>query len=44
MSMAQHPQTHGQTENANGALEDTLRHYVGPYQLDWDDLLLVCEQ
>jgi hypothetical protein len=39
MSTAKHPQTDGQTENANGVLEDTLRHFVGPYQSNWDKLL-----
>ena len=43
MSTAKHPQTDGQTENANGVLEDTLRHYVGPLQNDWDDRLAVAE-
>jgi Reverse transcriptase (RNA-dependent DNA polymerase)/RNase H-like domain found in reverse transcriptase/Integrase zinc binding domain/Chromo (CHRromatin Organisation MOdifier) domain/Retroviral aspartyl protease len=38
-STGKHPQTDGQTENANGVLEDTLRHFVGPSQTDWDDLL-----
>jgi hypothetical protein len=41
MSTAQHPQSDGQTEKANGILEDTLRHFVGPYQIDWDDYLAV---
>ena len=43
MSTAFHPQTDGQTERANRILEDMLRHYVGPYQDDWDDLLGVAE-
>ena len=43
MSTARHPQTDGQTENANGVLEDTLRHFVGPYQVNWDELLPVAE-
>jgi hypothetical protein len=43
MSKAQHPQSDGQTEKANGILEDTLRHFVGPYQTDWDDYLAVAE-
>jgi hypothetical protein len=42
-STAKHPQTDGQAENANGILEDTLRHFVGPYQNDWDELLPVAE-
>jgi hypothetical protein len=41
MSTAKHPQSDGQTERANGILEDTLRHFVGPYQTDWDDYLAV---
>jgi hypothetical protein len=36
MSTRDHPQSDGQTENANCILEDTLRHFVGPYQRDWD--------
>jgi hypothetical protein len=44
MSTAKHPQTDGQTERANiGVLEDTLRHFVGPYQTDWDEYLAVAE-
>lgn len=43
MSTAKHPQTDGQTENANGVLEDTLRHYVGPLQNDWEERLPVAE-
>ena len=43
MSTGKHPQTDGQTENANGVLEDTLRHYVGPLQNDWDERLAVAE-
>jgi Integrase core domain/Integrase zinc binding domain len=42
-STAQHPQSDGQTERANGVLEDTLRHFVSPYQTDWDKLLSVAE-
>ena len=38
-----HPQTDGQTERMNRTLEDTLRHYVGPYQNDWDKLLPFAE-
>jgi hypothetical protein len=42
-SSGKHPQTDGQTENANGVLEDTLRHFVGPYQSNWDKLLPAAE-
>lgn len=42
-STAKHAQTDGQTENANGVLEDVLRHYTGPYQNDWDEHLAVAE-
>lgn len=43
MSTAKHAQTDGQTERANQVLEDTLRHFVGPYQTDWDDYLAIAE-
>jgi hypothetical protein len=43
MSTAKHPQTDEQTERANGILEDTLRHFVGPSQTDWDEHLAVGE-
>ena len=43
MSTARHAQTDGQTENANGVLEDTLRHFTGPYQNDWDEHLAAAE-
>ena len=43
MSIAYHPQTDGQTERVNGVLEDTLRHFVGPYQNDWDGLMAPVE-
>ena len=42
-STGKHPQTDGQTENANGVLKDTLRHFVGPYQSTWDKLLPAAE-
>ena len=42
-STAKHPQTDGQTERMNGVFEDTLRHFVGPYQTDWDEYLAVVE-
>jgi hypothetical protein len=37
------PQSDGQTEHCNGVLEDTLRHFVGPFQNDWENLLPVVE-
>ena len=43
MSTAYRPQTDGQTERVNGVQEDTLRHFVVPYQNDWDDLLAPVE-
>ena len=43
MSTKNHPQSDGQTENANGVMEDTLRHFVGPFQQDWEELLPVVE-
>jgi hypothetical protein len=38
MSTKFHPQTDGQIEPMNGILEDTLRHFVGPFQKDWEEL------
>jgi hypothetical protein len=43
MSTRDHPQSDGQTENANDILEDTFRHFVGPYHRDWDQYLAVVE-
>ena len=43
MSTKYHPQTDGQTENANGVMKDTLRHFVGPYQQEWEELLPMVE-
>ena len=43
MSTAYHPQTDGQTEVANKALEQQLRHYVSYHQDNWDDCLVLCE-
>jgi hypothetical protein len=43
MSTRDHPQSDGQTKNAHGILEDTLRHFVGPYQRDWDQHLTVVD-
>ena len=38
-SIANHPQTDGQTEMINAVLEDYLRHYVTASQRNWLDLL-----
>ena len=43
MSTANHPQTDGQSENANKTIEDMIRAYVSPYQDDWDEHLVSCE-
>ena len=43
MSKAYHPQTDWQTERVNGVLEDTLRHFIGPFQQDWDEVLAPVE-
>jgi hypothetical protein len=43
MSTAKHPQSDGQTEKMNSVLEDTLRHFVGPYQTNWDEYLAMAE-
>ena len=43
MSTANHPETDGQTENANKTIEDMVRAYVSPYQDDWDEHLTSCE-
>lgn len=43
MSTAEHPQSDGQTERANQVLEDTLRHFIGPVQNEWDERLPVVE-
>ena len=43
LSTSFHPQTDGQTERMNRTLEDMLRHYVNPYQNDWDEYLNVVE-
>lgn len=42
-STAYHPQTDGQTERMNRLLEETLRHYIGPLQDDWDKHLPLIE-
>jgi hypothetical protein len=43
MSTAYHPQTDGQTENANRTLENMLRAYVTYHQDDWDERLTAAE-
>ena len=43
MSTKLRPQTDGQTGNANGVLEETLRRFVGPFQSDWEDRLPIVE-
>ena len=43
LSTAYHPQSDGQTERYNRVLEEMLRHYVSPYQSDWNDYLPLCE-
>jgi hypothetical protein len=43
MSTAFHPQTDGQTENANRTLETMLRASVDFDQTDWDDMLPAAE-
>jgi hypothetical protein len=43
MSSAFHPQTDGQTERINRAVEEMLRHYTGPRQDDWDKWLFAAE-
>ena len=43
LSSAFHPETDGQSENANQILEQYLRAYVGYLQTDWADLLPAAE-
>jgi hypothetical protein len=43
MSTANHPQTDGQSENANKTIEDMVRAYVSPYHDDWDEHLVTLE-
>jgi hypothetical protein len=43
MSTSYHPQTDGQTENVNRALQDMLRSYVGDTRNDWDRHLTAME-
>ena len=42
-SSAYHPQTNGQTENANGFMEQYLRTYTNFVQDDWVDWLPLAE-
>jgi hypothetical protein len=43
LSTAYHPQTDGQTKNANRHIGAYLRHYIDPYQEDWDQHLTCAE-
>ena len=43
MSTANHPQTDGCSENANRTVEDMIRHFVSPFQDDWDEHLVNLE-
>ncbi len=43
LSTAYHPQTDGQTENANRHISAYIRHYISPYQTDWDTHLTCAE-
>jgi hypothetical protein len=43
MSTAYHPESDGQTERVNAVFEDTLRHFVGPYQNEWDSWVCMVE-
>ncbi|KAI1002662.1 Transposon Tf2-9 polyprotein [Podosphaera aphanis] len=42
-STAYHPETDGQTENANAFLEQYLRHYINFAQNDWNEWLPMAE-
>ncbi|GBG73903.1 hypothetical protein CBR_g17617 [Chara braunii] len=39
MSPGRHPETNGQTEQMNKLLQQTLRMYIRPDQIDWDEHL-----
>ena len=43
LSTAYHPETDGQTERANGEMEQYLRSFVDYMQDDWDDWLPMAE-
>jgi hypothetical protein len=43
LSTAYHPQADGQTKNANRHIGAYLRHYIDPYQKDWDQHLTCAE-
>lgn len=42
-SSAFHPQSDGQTERVNKVFEDTIRHFVSPFQDDWDKYIDAAE-
>ncbi|GBG77141.1 hypothetical protein CBR_g23467 [Chara braunii] len=39
MSSGRHPETNGQTEQMNKILQQVLRMYIRPDQIDWDEML-----
>jgi transposase InsO family protein len=43
LSTAHHPQTDGQTENANQYIDQRLRPFVNYYQDDWSDLIHIID-
>ncbi|KAJ9532204.1 hypothetical protein QJQ45_003892 [Haematococcus lacustris] len=43
LSSAYHPETDGQTERVNRVIEEMLRHFIRPDQLDWAEYLPLVE-
>ncbi|GBG61811.1 hypothetical protein CBR_g23769 [Chara braunii] len=39
MTFGNHPEANGQAEQLNRAVQDLLRHYIKPNQVDWDEKL-----